>query len=188
MTGVKIMEPGCNYVVGDVLNVTGTATTTGFTTGTVTVSAINNNIDDSLSVMGVAGVDYKQFNTLYRISGVTTTQQISVQVTEPISGGSTTGIGSTATLRASQVLTGKSLVVSDVTFNNEVGLATITTTQAHGFVVNNAATIVGSTSALYNGTFIVKENVGLTTFVVDVGITTLSPAIAGNMRVFHPGS
>ena len=29
MTGVKIMDGGCNYEVGEVLNVTGTATTTG---------------------------------------------------------------------------------------------------------------------------------------------------------------
>ena len=49
LTGCKIMNGGCNYYVGEVLNVTGTATTTGFVQGTVTVQNIQNNIGDTIS-------------------------------------------------------------------------------------------------------------------------------------------
>ena len=45
------MNGGCNYYsVGEVLNVTGTATTTGFVQARSTVQNIHNNIMDTISI------------------------------------------------------------------------------------------------------------------------------------------
>ena len=52
------MNSGTDYQVGDVLDVTGTATTTGFSQATVTVDNIHNNIGDTLRVSGVTSTTY----------------------------------------------------------------------------------------------------------------------------------
>ena len=93
LTGCKIMNGGCNYFVGEVLTVTGTATTTGFVQGTVTVQNIQNNIGDTISIAGVTSTSYSKYNQLYTITGVTTTREVNVESRFPVTGVSTTGIG-----------------------------------------------------------------------------------------------
>ena len=90
------MDGGQGYSVGDKLNVTGTATTTGFTTATVNVDAIYDNTGDILFVTDIAD-SHSQYNTLYRITGITTTydDQIFVESMETISGINTLGVGIT---------------------------------------------------------------------------------------------
>ena len=84
-------------------------------------------------------------------------------------------------------MTGKSVDVSSLLYNNVTGIATITTSQNHGLSVNNAVNLSGANSDLYNGTLVVTKNVGLTTFFAKIGITTTIPATSGTIRAQIPG-
>jgi len=187
ITALKIMSGGTNYVVGDVLNVTGTATTTGFSTATVTVAAITDNVGDTISVAGVTSEGYAGYNQLYRITGISTAEAVEVSSVSPVYTNSITGVGANVTANAYALLTGPKLDISDFVVNTSVGLATVTTVQPHGLRVDNAITLGGASSDLYNGTFVVTQNVGLSTFVVNIGVSTLSPAVSGTQRAYYPG-
>ena len=187
LTAIKLMSGGTNYAVGDVLNVTGTATTTGFTTATVTVATITDNVGDTISVAGVTSESYSDYNQLYRITGISTAEAIEVSSVSPVYTNSTTGVGADVTSNAYAQLTGPKLDISSFVVNTAVGLATVTTVQPHGLRVDSAITLGGASSDLYNGTFVVTQNVGLSTFVVNIGVSTLSPAVSGTQRAYYPG-
>lgn len=187
ITAIKLMSGGTNYVVGDVLNVTGTATTTGFSTATVTVAAITDNVGDTISVSGVTSEGYAGYNQLYRITGISTAEAVEVSSVSPVYTNSTSGVGANVTANAFALLTGPKLDISSFVVNTSVGLATVTTVQPHGLRVDNAITLGGASDDLYNGTFIVTQNVGLNTFVANIGISTLSPAVSGTQRAYYPG-
>ena len=187
ITDVKIMNGGSNYNVGDVLTVRGTPTHGSFTAGTVTVAAVNSNINDTVRVSGVTSVALQDYNTVYRITGITTTNAITVQSSGPISGGSTLGIGSIVTASAQEVLTGPTLTVSSLDFTNTTGVTTVVTSQAHGLRVNNAIILGGADDSQFNGNFVVTKNISLTSFEVNTGITTLTPATTGTVRGYYPG-
>jgi len=187
ITAVKIMDGGSKYVVGETLNVVGTATTTGFSQGTVTVTGIYNNVSDTLRVSGIRSDTYQEYNQLYNITAVPSSKTITVSPVDSISGINTNGIGAVITANAFAYVTGKTLGISTFVYDNVSGLATVTTNQAHGLRANNAVRIGGATSEFYNNEFIVTNNVGLTTFVINVGISTLSPATAGTFSAYVPG-
>jgi len=187
ITAVEVMNSGTNYVVGDVLNVTGTATTTGFTTATVTVSSISDNLGDTIRVAGVTSDFYQSYNQLYRITGISTAKEIQVASVNTVTGPAVLGVGTDRTVDAYAYISGTKLDVSSFVANTTVGLATVTTVQPHGLRVDNAITLGGASDDLYNGTFIVTQNVGLTTFVVNIGVSTLSPAVSGTQRAYYSG-
>ena len=66
------MNSGSDYQVGDVLDIIGTATTSGFSLATVSVTHINNNIGDTVRVSGIQSTSYEGYNQLYRITGIST--------------------------------------------------------------------------------------------------------------------
>ena len=189
ITDVKIMDGGSSYVVGETLNVTGVAKTSGFSQGSVTVTGIYNNVFDTLRVTGVRSDTYQAYNQLYRIDAVPSSKTVRVVPVNAISGVNTTqGLGSVVTQNAKISVTGRTLGISNFTYDNVSGLATVTTTQAHGLRVNNAVRIGGATENFYNNEFIIARNVGLSTFVVNIGVNTVAPTISGTLRAYIPGA
>ena len=185
MTAVKIIDGGCNYVVGDVLTVTGTATTTSHSAGTVTVSQIRSNVGDTISLAGVTSALYNGYNQLYRITGISTTKEVEVSSVDTVYYGSQTGAGTTVTETAKFRLTGPALNISSIEYNGTTGIATVKTIQAHGLRANNSIRIGGASDDFYNKEFIVSQNVGLTTFQVNIGVSTLSPTASGTLRGYY---
>ena len=185
ITGAKIMSGGSNYSVGDVLNVTGTATTTGFSQGQVTVSQIINNVGDTLSVAGVTSTSYQAYNQLYRITGISSTFNVQAASVSAVGQRTVSGIGITLTANSYARLTGPKLDITSIDYNNVTGIATVKTTQAHGLRPNNAIQIGGASNNFFNKEFIVTQNVGLTTFQVNVGVSTLSPTASGTLRGYY---
>jgi len=188
---IKIMSGGTGFQVGDRLSVTGTATTTGFSAGTVVVEAINNNIGDTIRISGITSLSTKAYNDLYRITGVTTTSTKEFQVSSAstISNPNIAGvsIGADVTSDAYFTLTGPTLSVSSLTYDNITGFATVKTSTPHGYSVDNSVRLGGADREFYNDTFVISEVVGLTTFIVDCGVRTDSPATTGTIRLFNPG-
>ena len=187
MTAVKIMDGGCNYTVGDVLTVTGTATTTGFSAGTVTVQYINNNIGDTVSVSGVSSESLNSYNQLYRITGISTTKEVTVESRLPVVGFSTTGIGADLVSEAYVVDNGPRINISSLEYNREVGIGTVVTSDVHGLVADNSIAIGGATEDFYNGIFAVTEVVGLNEFKINIGLSTDTPTISGTLCGYHVG-
>ena len=190
ITAVKIMSGGSSYEVGQTLGVTGTATTTGYTEGSVTVTNIYDNIGDVVRVSGVSSSAYKDYNQLYRITGITTglTKEITVSSASTVGGASTTGISNNVDASTFGYLTGSALNVTSLTYDSTSGVATVVTTQNHGLRVDNRVRVAGATNEFYNNDFAVKQNTNLTTFVLNIGVsTTPSGAAAGTLYVYRNG-
>ena len=187
LTGVKIMNGGSNYSVGDVLNVTGTATTTGFSQGSVTVQHIENCIGDTINVQGITSSTYSDYNQLYTITGITTAREVEVTSRIPVSGRSTSGTGSVVTQGAYCQDTGPRLDISSLTYDNSSGIGTITTVQNHGLVADNVIFVGGASENFYNRGFAVSQVLSLTQFNITIGVSTQAPTISGTLKGYYPG-
>jgi hypothetical protein len=190
ITDVKIMDGGSAYGIGNTITVSGITTTAPFTPAVLTVSQIYNNVGDVIQISGVTSTSYQDYNNLYRITNVSvgSAKSFTAISASAVSGFSTTiGVGVTLTSNATLNLTGEALVVNSLAYNNVVGLATVTTNNRHGLKVDNKIRITGANSALYNGSFVVTENVGLTTFIVRIGVSTNIPSTAGNLFTYREG-
>jgi hypothetical protein len=188
ITDVKIMDGGSAYGIGNTLTVSGISTFAPFTEAVLTVSQIYNNVGDVVQISGVTSTSYQDYNNLYRITDVLvgSAKSFTAESASAVSGFSTT-VGATLTSNAITNLTGEALSVSSLTYNNTVGLATITTTNRHGLKVDNKIRITGANETLYNGSFVVTQNVNLTTFVVNIGVSTSAPAATGTLFAYREG-
>ena len=186
--GVKIMNGGTGYAVGDVLSIIGTATTTGYSTATVTVDSIYNNVGETIEVAGVSSETALGYNQLYRITGVSTHNQIQVTSSSTINGSSTIGLGVTVTADAFAKVTGRTLSIKSLDYSPGTGIATVKTYQAHGLRADNTIYIGGATEDFYTGSFVVTENVGLTTFKASLGIRTDEPTLSGTLYGYRTGT
>ena len=191
ITGVKIMDGGSAYGIGNTLAVVGVGTTTGFSQAVLTVTDIYNNVGDVYRVSGVSSDNYVSYNNLYRVTGVEvgSSNEVEVESASTISFPSTTGVGVTLTSGSFAYLTGRSLNVTSLTYDNVSGLATVVTAQNHGFRVDNKIKLSGATSDLYNGDFIVERVTpsSLTSFVINIGVSTTSPATTGTIYAYPNG-
>ena len=166
----------------------GIATVGGHDSGYLKVTDVYSNIGDTLSVDNISPDSYDAYNSLYRITGISdgNDKEISVASASTISPAYTSGIGITVSSNANIVLTGKTLNVDSLVYNKTVGLATVVTVQPHSFSVNDKVNLGGANDNVFNGGFIVKEVVGLTSFVADVGSNTYIPSTAGTKFVYSP--
>ena len=187
LTGVKIMNGGSNYRVGEILPVSGTATTTGFVQGSVTVQHIQNNIGDSLNIAGVTSTAYSTYNQRYTITGINTTREVELESRFPVIGLSTTGVGPTVTSGAYCQDTGPRLDISSLTYDRTSGIGTVTTVQNHGLVADNTICIGGATESFYNRDFAVTQVLSLTQFNVNIGVSTQTPTVSGTLKGYYPG-
>jgi hypothetical protein len=188
ITDVKIMDGGSAYGIGNTLTVSGLSTFAPFTEAVLTVSQIYNNVGDVVQISGVTSTSYQDYNNLYRITDVLvgSAKSFTAVSASAVSGFSTT-VGATVTSDAITILTGEALGISSLTYNNTVGLATITTNNRHGLKVDNNIRITGANEALYNGSFVVTENVGLTTFIVNIGVSTVASSPTGTLFAYREG-
>lgn len=188
VTDIELIDGGSRYVVGDTLSVVGVATTTGHSVATVTVSSIYNHTNEVIRLNGISNENYKQYNNLYRITGISSSRSIQVASAGTITPqgiSTTTGLGVTITSSSDAYLTGKSLTASELNYDNTTGIATVKFGVSHGLSVNEKIRISGANQSLYNGDFIVSENVGLTTVRVNIGVSTISPTATGTI-IIHP--
>jgi len=183
ITDVRIMDGGCGYEVGvaHTLTVAGTATTTGFNQAVVTINQVYDNVGDTIRVVGVSSAAYSDYNDLYRITSVGSGTTINVESASTLTGTATTSIGIGADFCKDSYfyLTGEGVVIGDLTYDNVSGIATAITINSHGLKVDNKVRFAGFTNSLYNGSFVVKENLSLNSFSVIVGTNANSPSTVG---------
>jgi hypothetical protein len=188
ITAIQIMDGGSAYGIGNTLSVVGVATTSGFQRAVFQVSGVYNNVGDTVRISGVSSISYKGYNDLYRITNVAvgSAKSFTAVSTKSISGFST-NVGASLTQDAFVYLTGKALSVSNIRYNNVTGFATVTASPNHGLSVGNKIRLSGATQNLYNGDFVVTKNVGLSTFIVDIGISTSVPSVSGTIFAHREG-
>ena len=189
ITAIQIMDGGSAYGIGNTMHVVGVGTTTGWNVGVVSVTSIYDNVGDVIKLSGVSSESVTHYNQLYRITGITTglTKEITVSSASTVASAHTTGIGAELTSSAFGYLTGASLNISAFTYDRVSGVATVTTSQQHGLAVDNRIRIAGANDDYYNNDFVVTKNVGLTTFVMNVGVGTSAPATTGTKYVYRNG-
>jgi len=186
ITNVKIMDGGSAYGIGNTLSVSGIGTYGGFSDATLTVTQIYNNVGDVVKISGVTSTAYQDYNNLYRITTVGSAKAFTAISATPVSSPAAI-VGSNPTLNAITYLTGEAIRISSLTYNNVVGLATIATVNAHGLKIDNKVRITGANEALYTGEFVVTENLGLNSFIVNIGVSTSAPAATGTLLAYRDG-
>jgi hypothetical protein len=188
LTGIKIMDGGGGYNIGDRLYIVGVGTTVGYSTAIVEVSKIYSNIGDTLYINKVNSL-YEDYNNLYRIVGISTLSQkvIFVESSEQLSGISTVGTGQTIVSSAKAYILGPTVGISSLSYNQNTGVVSFTTSQNHGFLVGDKVKIGGANYSGYNNNFIISKFVNNTTFEVNVGIGTTVPNALGTIYAFRNG-
>jgi hypothetical protein len=189
ITDVKIMDGGNSYGIGNTFAIVGIATTTGHSRGVVSITQINNNVGDNFVISGIRDKNYSQYNGVYRITAVPSSAPSSIQAVSvnPISSPSTSGIGVTILSESQFALTGKSQTVSTLTYDNVSGIATVTTSNAHGLRKDNRVILSGADNSLFNNSFIIDRIVGLSTFVVNVGTSATVVGTSGTIFANYEG-
>jgi hypothetical protein len=187
ITGVNIIDGGSAYGIGNTLTVVGVATTTSHVVGVVRVETVSNNIGDTLKISGVSSEGYSGYNTLYRVSGISTgkSKEINVISSETITGIPTSGIGSDLTSRSGYVFTGKVVGINTLSYNSVTGLATAYFASAHGFRVDNKVIVRGANESVFNGDFVIEKFVDKTELVLRIGIQTSSTAATGTLLAYR---
>jgi hypothetical protein len=186
ITDVKIMHGGSAYGIGNTLTIAGIGTYDGFSEATVVVTEIYDNVGDVIKISGVTSTAYQDYNNLYRITNVGSATSFTAVSATPVSGISTT-VGSTFTSNAISNLTGEAIRISSLVYNNVVGIATITTINAHGLKIDNKIRITGANETIYNDEFIVTENLGLNSFSVRIGVSPSAPTATGTLFAYREG-
>jgi hypothetical protein len=184
ITDILLMDGGSGYEVGEILSITGIPTTVGFTTSTIQVSDIYNNINSNLKIEGIFASPFNAYNGVYRITGVPSSRRIEVvsdapKVADipgvgqvPIIDENPTGlaqIGSIILKSTTCTISGEAIQISGYSYNSDTGFAEITTTKSNGFKVDNNVIITGFTNNFFNGEFFVKKVNSVTQLEIFVG-------------------
>ena len=185
ITAIQIMDGGSAYGVGNTMHVVGIATTgNSHTPAVVTVTSIYDNRGDIVRIAGVTSETNQPYNTVYRLTNLEVGAAKSfVLQSDSLSGVQTAGIGSSRLSNATAYLTGEELKISTFTFDPTSGIATVTTSGAHGLRVNNKIKISTgiSTFAVFNDDFVIQENISQTKFSILVGSgATSSTGVTGS--------
>jgi hypothetical protein len=185
------MDGGSAYGVGNTLSVVGIATTgsTGHTSAVISVSEVYDNVGDVVRIAGVTSESYNQYNDVFRITTVDVgfAKSFVAYSDKSITGVTTTGIGTVPLSNASNYLTGQSIKLSNIAYNTTSGLATITSAYAHGLKANakvKLSTGIGGTIAAWDDSFVVKQNVSLTSFILNIGIGKTDATVAAGSSMF----
>ena len=188
ITAVKIMDGGSAYGIGNTLAITGVTTFAPYTQAVVEVDSIYDNVGDTVRVIGVGSESYAGYNQLHRITGVEigAAKTVTVESASTITGFST-DVGSTLCDGSYFYSTGEAIRINTLVYNKDVGIATVTTTNRHGLRVDNKVAFTGANEALYNGSFVVNENINLNSFSVKVGVGTLAPTATGTLYSYREG-
>jgi len=160
---VSLVDTGTSYAVNNTLNIAGSATP-----GIVTVTSINNNINDALQL---SGFNKQSFNGTYRIVDIP--NSTTIRVHNPL--GFSSYVANTNGSLPFLVLSADSIGITSFRFTSvATGIVTVTTSTPHGLLAGNKFTIVGSGHTIYDNSFTVEKNIGITTFSFNIGFVTTS--------------
>ena len=204
ITGIKIVDGGSAFGIGNTLAVVGVGTTTGWVPGYVTVLNIHNSVGDVIKIDGIRDSRFTDYNNVYKIESIATGDDQNVRVSsastvyarnqflgpQPITGINTNGLSNVNATVLSDVtayVTGESVGISSLNYNNVTGIASVITSNSHGFLVGNRIKFGGFNQNIYNGEFTITEVYNVSSFAVKVGVGTTTAIASGSGRVYPIG-
>jgi hypothetical protein len=189
ITDIKIIDGGSAYAIGNTMTITNLPQLSGSSNAVIRVEKIYNAVGESIDIQGITSATYESHNTLYKVSGITNGQDREIRVTSSTIVGSanTIGIGSEATLDATIQLAGPVINISGFSYDTGSGIATFSTVQKHGLYADNKIRIANASSSFYNGDFIVRNVLGITSFTSFVGVGITVPA-TGTAEIYSYGT
>lgn len=186
---VKIMDGGNSYGIGNTFAIVGIATTTGHSRGVVQVTRIYSNVGDNFVLNGISDKNYTKYNGVYRITAVSSVVPNSIEAVSvnPISSPATSGISASILNKSQLVLTGKSRLVSSLTYDNVSGIATVVTSTPHGLRKDNRVVLSGADNSLFNNSFVIDRVVGISTFILHLPTSPSVVSTSGTIYTNHEG-
>jgi hypothetical protein len=186
---VKIMDGGTSYGIGNTFAIVGIATTTGHARGVVQITNIVNNVGDNFVIDGIRDKNYSQYNGVYRITAVSASSPSVIEAvsTNPIPSPAVGGISPSFLDKSYLALTGKSKLVSSLTYDNVSGIATVITSTAHGLRKDNRIILSGADDSLFNDSFVIDRVVGLSTFILHLPTSPTPVNTSGTIYTNHEG-
>jgi hypothetical protein len=204
ITDIRIVDGGSAFGIGNTLAVVGVGTTTGWVEGYVTVDQIHNSVGDIIRIDGIRDDRFTDYNTLYKIESIDTGDDQNVTVSsastiyarypftgpQDIAGINTNGLSNISGTILSDVtayVTGESIGISSITYDNVSGISSVTTSNSHGLLVGNRIKIGGLSNEIYNGEFTVTGVLNVNEFTMSIGVGTTSVLPSGNGFIYLPG-
>lgn len=204
INAIKIVDGGSAFGIGNTLAVVGVATTAGWVPGYVTVLNTQNNIGDVIRIDGIRDSRFTDYNNVYKIDNIVVGEENRItvssastiyaryQFTSPqsITGINTNGLSNINVTILSDVtayVTGQSVGISSLTYNNITGIASVVTSNSHGFLVGNKVRLNGFNQQIYNNEFTISEVYNVASFAVKVGVGTTTAVASGSGIVYPIG-
>ena len=186
ISNIKIIDGGSAYAIGNTMTINNIPKLAGVTDAVIQVEKIYDVTNEVLDIQGIGSTGFQSYNTLYKISGITIGQEKEIKVISSTTVGSaqTIGIGSASCEDAIIKNSGLSVAISGFSYDAGSGIATFATVDRHGLSVDNKIRIAEAASSLYNGDFVVKNIIGLTSFTASIGVGTTTPA-TGTARIYR---
>ena len=161
----------------------------------MTVTNVYSGVDQVVQIAGIRSDTNLKLNNTFRVTATPGPKQVSFASTEVIDFGRTLGESSnnitvgSATSDATMSFIGPAIGVTQISYDITTGIATVGTgITAHGLLAGSKVKLTGAGQTVYNGSFIVQENVGLSTFTVNLGVSTVSaPTLSGTVFGFPGG-
>jgi len=185
ISDIKIIDGGSAYAIGNTMTINNIPKLAGVTDAVIQVEKIYDVTNEVLDVQGIGSTGLQSYNTLYKISGITIGQEKEIKVVSSTTVGlaQTIGIGSASCEDSIIKNSGLSVAISGFSYDAGSGIATFASVDRHGLSVNNKIRIAEAASSLYNGDFVVKSIIGLTSFTASIGVGTTTPA-TGTARIY----
>lgn len=183
----SIMEGGSGYNIGQTYTISGITTFSPYTPATIEVTKVYDNVGDTVNVYGVDEFANREFNTAYRVTSVPSYNRVFASSSSTIAKSNPSGLGSDATQNAGLYLSGRSISVSSITYNNVSGTAIIQTSGFHGLNKSNKILISGANSSIYNGEFVVTSIIDQDEFTINIGTSSSVPPTTGTIYIYDTG-
>jgi len=189
ISDIIVMDGGSAYGIGNTMHVVGITTSASHTPAVVEVTKIYDNVDDVVKVIGVSSESYSGYNNLYRITSVNVGEDKTFTVSSASTiSGTADFVGATETASAYLYLTGESVSINSLTYDNIAGIATLTTnSSAHGFSVDQRVRLSGVDQDQYNGSFVITKVNTLTSFEAQLGVADAAPTATGTIFALPEG-
>ena len=191
---VKIVDGGCGFEFGNTLTISGITTSANNNAALLRANIVRNDIGKSLRMSGITSEGNNPYNTVYRVTDVQAgaARSFTVASASTIFNFTPNGIPSNALTEAEVYFTGESVSITNYTYNQTTGIATVSTFGPHGYDVGRCIFIGGATNDKYNGSFDVTEvldNLGVPSygFAVKVGVGTTTPPSGSNIITYPKG-
>ena len=157
--------------------------------GVLTVTNVYSASDQVVQIAGIRSDTNAKLNNTFRVTATPSPKQVSFASTEVIDfgrslGGSSNNITVGAAMSdATMSFVGPAIGVTQISYDITTGIATVGTgITAHGLLAGSKIKLAGAGQTVYNGVFVVQENVGLSTFTVNLGVSTVSaPTLSGSV-------